>query len=73
MHCAGPALVRLDTGALNHSYTDSTGTVWEADRSYQGAHIRPVSSCPVLVLFLKHRACTSNSSSPCSTIAQSRE
>lgn len=67
MHCAGPALVRLDTGALNHSYTDRTGTAWEADRSYQGAHIRPVSSCPVLVLFPEHRSCTSDSKSPCST------
>ena len=67
MRCAGPALVRLDTGALNHSYTDSTGTVWEADSSYQGARIRPVSSCPVLVLIFRHRSCTSDSKSPCST------
>ncbi|EIE19503.1 hypothetical protein COCSUDRAFT_40319 [Coccomyxa subellipsoidea C-169] len=35
----GPALVRLDTGALKRNYTDSTGTVWEADRSYQGGGI----------------------------------
>ncbi|CAL8462703.1 g2236 [Coccomyxa elongata] len=35
----GPALVRIDTGALKRNFTDSTGAFWHADRSFSGGGI----------------------------------
>ncbi|BDA50799.1 hypothetical protein COCOBI_17-0170 [Coccomyxa sp. Obi] len=35
----GPALVRIDTGALKRNFTDSAGALWLSDRSFSGGGV----------------------------------
>lgn len=45
---AAHAVLRIDAGSLNKTFTDSAGNVWAVDHSYSGAALRHVAYLKVL-------------------------